>query len=143
MKNKNALITGSSAGIGYATALQLAHEGAEVIINGRTIERVEKAVAQIKCETGNENVRGIIADFSSAESVKYLIGELPQIDILINNIAIFEPKAFADITDEDWLRFYEIKSHLQEFMLPSNGGTFAWLITLNFPETYTYLVTLF
>lgn len=108
MKNKNALITGSSAGIGYATALQLAHEGAEVIINGRTIERVEKAVAQIKCETGNENVRGIIADFSSAESVKYLIGELPQIDILINNIAIFEPKAFADITDEDWLRFYEI-----------------------------------
>ena len=108
LKNKKALITGSSAGIGYATALQLAKEGAEVIINGRTTERVEKAVAQIKSETGNENVRGIVADFSSAESVKNLVSELPQVDILINNVAIFEPKAFADITDEDWLRFYEI-----------------------------------
>lgn len=108
LKNKKALITGSTAGIGYATALQLAKEGAEVFINGRTAERVDKAVEQIKAETGNSQVSGIIADFSSVESVKKLIIELPQVDILVNNVAIFEPKAFVDITDEDWLRFYEI-----------------------------------
>jgi len=108
LENKKALITGSTAGIGYATALQLAKEGAEVFINGRTAERVDKAVAQIKAETGNSRVSGIVADFSSAESIKKLIAELPEVDILINNVAIFEPKSFVDITDEDWLRFYEI-----------------------------------
>jgi NAD(P)-dependent dehydrogenase (short-subunit alcohol dehydrogenase family) len=108
LKNKKALITGSTAGIGYATALQLAKEGAEVIVNGRTTERVDKAVKQIKTESGNDKVSGISADFTNTESIKNLIKELPQVDILINNVAIFEPKAFADITDEDWLRFYEI-----------------------------------
>jgi NAD(P)-dependent dehydrogenase (short-subunit alcohol dehydrogenase family) len=108
LKNKKALVTGSTAGIGYAIALQLAKEGTEVIINGRTTERVEKAIAQIKNESGNDKVTGITADFASAESIKNLIRNLPQVDILINNVAIFEPKAFVDIPDEDWLRFYEI-----------------------------------
>jgi NAD(P)-dependent dehydrogenase (short-subunit alcohol dehydrogenase family) len=108
LKNKKALVTGSTAGIGYATALQLAKEGAAVIVNGRTAERVDKAIAQIKVETGNDQISGVTADFTSAESIKKLIGELPELDILINNVAIFEPKAFVDITDEDWLRFYEI-----------------------------------
>ena len=108
LKNKKALVTGSTAGIGYATALQLAKEGAQVIVNGRTAERVEKAVAEIKAETGNDQITGVIADFSNSESIKSLINEIPQLDILINNVAIFEPKAFADITDEDWMRFYEI-----------------------------------
>lgn len=108
LKNKKALITGSTAGIGYAIALQLAKEGAEVIINGRTAERVEKAVAQIKNESDSNKVSGIVADFASADSIKNLIREIPGVDILINNVAIFEPKAFADITDEDWFRFYEI-----------------------------------
>jgi len=108
LENKKALITGSTAGIGYATALQLAKEGAEVFINGRTNERVDKAVAEIKNKSGNDKVSGVVADFSNAESIKKLISDLPQVDILINNVAIFEPKAFADITDEDWLRFYEI-----------------------------------
>lgn len=108
LKNKKALVTGSTAGIGYATALQLAKEGAEVIVNGRTAERVDKAVAQIKAESANEQVRGIVADFTNAESIQNLIHSLPEVDILVNNVAIFEPKAFADITDEDWLRFYEV-----------------------------------
>jgi len=108
LNNKRALITGSTAGIGFAIALQLAREGAEVIINGRTIERVDKAIAQIKADSANHNVRGVVADFSNADSINNLIAELPQVDILINNVAIFEPKAFADITDEDWIRFYEI-----------------------------------
>lgn len=108
LNNKKALITGSTAGIGYAIALQLAKEGAEVVLNGRTQQRVDQAVAQIKADSGNDQISGIVADFSNAESIKNLIGELPEVDILINNVAIFEPKAFADITDEDWLRFYEI-----------------------------------
>jgi NAD(P)-dependent dehydrogenase (short-subunit alcohol dehydrogenase family) len=108
LKHKKALVTGSTAGIGYATALQLAKEGAEVFINGRTTERVDKAVTQIKNESGNDKVSGVVADFSSVKSINNLISVLPQVDILVNNVAIFEPKAFADITDEDWLRFYEI-----------------------------------
>ncbi|PJJ85039.1 SDR family NAD(P)-dependent oxidoreductase [Mucilaginibacter auburnensis] len=108
LKNKKALVTGSTAGIGYSIALQLAKEGAEVFVNGRTDQRVDKAVAQIKTESGNDKVSGVVADFTSQESINKLISELPQIDILVNNVAIFEPKAFADITDADWLRFYEI-----------------------------------
>lgn len=108
LKNKKALITGSTAGIGFAIALNLAKEGAEVIINGRTAERVETAVAKIKTESGNDKVRGVTADFTNAESIKNLVTQVPEVDILINNVAIFEPKAFADITDEDWLHFYEI-----------------------------------
>jgi NAD(P)-dependent dehydrogenase (short-subunit alcohol dehydrogenase family) len=108
LKNKKALVTGSTAGIGYATALQLAKEGAAVIINGRTTERVESAIARIKAESGNDNISGITADFARVESINDLIQKLPQVDILINNVAIFEPKLFAEITDEDWLRFYEV-----------------------------------
>jgi NAD(P)-dependent dehydrogenase (short-subunit alcohol dehydrogenase family) len=108
LENKKALVTGSTAGIGYAIALQLAKEGAEVIVNGRTAERVDKAVAQIKTESANDKVGGVVADFASVESINTLITQIPQVDILVNNVAIFEPKAFADITDEDWLRFYEI-----------------------------------
>jgi len=108
LENKKALVTGSTAGIGFAIALNLAKENAEVIINGRTAERVEAAVAKIKSESGNDKISGIVADFASTESIKNLIANLPEIDILINNVAIFEPKAFADITDEDWLQIYEI-----------------------------------
>lgn len=108
LKNKSALVSGSTAGIGYAIALQLAKEGARVIVNGRTAQRVEKAVEQIKSESGNEQVSGIVADFANVASINSLVAQLPEVDILVNNVAIFEPKAFSEITDEDWLRFYEI-----------------------------------
>jgi len=108
LKNKKAFISGSTAGIGFSIARRLAAEGATVIVNGRTIERVEKAIAEIKAETGNENVTGIPADFSDAASIAKLIDQLPEVDILINNVAIFEPKEFTKITDADWLRFFEV-----------------------------------
>jgi NAD(P)-dependent dehydrogenase (short-subunit alcohol dehydrogenase family) len=108
LNNKTALVSGSTAGIGYAIAKQLAAEGAKVFVNGRTAARVDAAVAQIKADTGNRNVNGLLADFSKPDEITALIKQLPDVDILINNVAIFEPKAFADITDEDWLRFYEL-----------------------------------
>lgn len=108
IKNKVALVSGSTAGIGYSIAKQLVLEGADVVINGRTQERVDAAIAQIKSETGLTNVRGIVADFSDKASINKLISELPEVDILVNNVGIFEPKEFRDIPDEDWMRFFEI-----------------------------------
>ena len=108
LTDKTALISGSTAGIGYAIAKQLASEGVRVYVNGRTEARVNEAVNQIRRETGNINVTGIVADFARPEEIDALIRHLPEIDILINNVAIFEPKNFEDIPDTDWTRFYEI-----------------------------------
>ena len=108
IKNKTALVTGSTLGIGYAIAEALANEGAEVIVNGRTTERVNNAVEKLKKETGNNRIKGIAADFADKTQVENLIAQLPKVDILINNVAVFEPKSFTAITDEDWLKFYEV-----------------------------------
>jgi len=108
LKNKTALVTGSTAGIGFAIAKSLAHEGAHVFVNGRTIERVENAVNKIKQQTDNENIKGLVADFSDKQQIDKLLTQLPEVDILVNNVAVFEPKAFADITDESWINFFEI-----------------------------------
>ena len=108
IKGKVALISGSTAGIGFATAERFLNEGATVIINGRTEGRVEEAVAQLKANTKNENVSGIAADFSKVEDINRLLKEVPEVDILVNNTGIFEPKAFIDIPDEDWFRFFEV-----------------------------------
>ena len=105
--DKTALITGSTAGIGYATALRLAQEGATVVVNGRSQERVDNAIATLKEQCPDASISGIAADLSSREGVYHLIQELPHVDILINNMGIFEPKTFDEILDEDWFRFFE------------------------------------
>lgn len=103
LKNKNALVTGSTKGIGYAIAQVLAQEGANVIVNGRSQESTEKAATEI-----GHGVRGIAADVSTAEGCDKLIAESGQIDILVNNAGIFEPKPFVETPDEDWERFYQV-----------------------------------
>lgn len=108
LKNKKALVTGSTAGIGYAIAKQLANENAEVYVNGRTKERVDQTVKKLKDETGNPNVFGLVADFSDVAQVDNLVKQLLEVDILVNNVGIFEPKAFSDIPDADWFKFFEV-----------------------------------
>ncbi|MEO6810644.1 MAG: SDR family oxidoreductase, partial [Isosphaeraceae bacterium] len=107
LQGKRALVTGSTAGIGFATAAGLYREGASVVVNGRTPQRVDEAVAKIK-GLGVGEVSGIAADLSSAEGVAELVRQLPEVDILVNNLGIFEPKPFEEIPDTDWLRFFEV-----------------------------------
>lgn len=107
LTGKTAFISGSTAGIGYAIASALAKEGAQVTINGRSQNSVDQAIAAIKTETGHE-VKGFAGDLSQAAVAASLFKAFPQMDILVNNLGIFEPKAFEDIPDEDWRRFFEV-----------------------------------
>jgi NAD(P)-dependent dehydrogenase (short-subunit alcohol dehydrogenase family) len=106
LTGKRALITGSTAGIGFATAEALAREGAQVIVNGRTQRRVDEALAKLRA-VSKVQVEGIAADVSGAEGCARVIAAYSEVDILVNNMGIFEPKPFAEISDEDWMRFFE------------------------------------
>jgi NAD(P)-dependent dehydrogenase (short-subunit alcohol dehydrogenase family) len=107
LKGKRALVTGSTAGIGFATARFLASEGAEVTINGRTAERVEAAVRTLEREVPGTVVSGVAADLGTAAGCAALTRGVSELDILVNNVGIFEPRPFEEIPDEDWLRFFE------------------------------------
>ena len=108
LKDKKALVTGSTAGIGYGIARQLLKEGAHVIINGRTQERIDSAISQLENTVPQCHVSGCVADFSDKEQVNQLITAHDSVDILINNVGIFSPKAFETITDEEWLHIFEV-----------------------------------
>jgi len=108
LSNKLALITGSTAGIGYAIATALAREGAEVIVNGRTQDAVDAAVTNLKSLTGCSKIYGFTGDMSLATTADAVVQQYPKVEILINNLGIFEPKPFEDIPDEDWLKFFNV-----------------------------------
>ncbi|HUF35175.1 MAG TPA: SDR family oxidoreductase [Gemmatimonadales bacterium] len=107
LRDRRALVTGSTAGIGFATARLLAAEGADVIINGRTAARVEAAMALIRSDFPGAQLSAAPADLGTAEGCAGLVERVPAVDILVNNVGIFEPMPFEDITDADWLRFFE------------------------------------
>jgi NAD(P)-dependent dehydrogenase (short-subunit alcohol dehydrogenase family) len=107
LKEKLALVTGSTAGIGLAIATNLAREGARVIVNGRTDAAVESVVAALKRETGGE-LLGFAGDVSKADVAEELTRRHPDIAILVNNLAIFEPKPFEEIPDSEWMRFFDV-----------------------------------
>src|SRR5271168_606362 len=108
LNGKRALISGSTAGIGFAIAEGLAAEGASVIINGRTQARVDTALGQLQKSGHGKLATGFAADLGTAEGARTALAKFPDVDILVNNLGIFEPKAFEDIPDEDWFRFFEV-----------------------------------
>ena len=108
LQGKRALVTGSTAGIGLAIARGLAREGAGVIINGRTAKRVDQSVAALNKSGGSGKVEGLAADLGTAGGTRTAIERFPEVDILVNNLGIFEAKPFEDIPDADWLRFFEV-----------------------------------
>jgi NAD(P)-dependent dehydrogenase (short-subunit alcohol dehydrogenase family) len=106
LSDKLALVSGSTAGIGYAIARVLAAEGAHVIVNGRSQEAVDKAIETLKKET-NGTLLGFAGDLSQASVAEDLANKQANVQILVNNLGIFEPKPFEEIPDEDWVRFFE------------------------------------
>ncbi|PWG61824.1 SDR family NAD(P)-dependent oxidoreductase [Sediminicurvatus halobius] len=108
LTNHTALVTGSTHGIGFATAVGLANAGAQVIINGRHTESVDAALERLSHQAPPENLWGVAADLSTAEGCAALTARVPSADILVNNVGIFGPKDFFDVTDEDWQHFFEL-----------------------------------
>ena len=122
LKGKIALVTGSTAGIGLAIATALAHEGARVIVNGRSRGSVDDVVASLRSLTGGY-LQGFAGDLSVASSAEELVREHPGVQILVNNLGIFEPRPFEEISDADWLRFFDVNVlsgvRLARLVLPS------------------------
>ena len=107
LSGKRTLVTGSTAGIGLATARALASEGAHVTVNGRSEGRVHTAVEELRRALPDATIDGVAADLSTATGCETVIAELPELDVLVNNLGIFESKRFDEISDADWIRFFE------------------------------------
>jgi NAD(P)-dependent dehydrogenase (short-subunit alcohol dehydrogenase family) len=147
LKGKTAIVTGGSAGIGLAIVQALTAEGVTVTVPGRSKEKLDKALAALS------NVRSIAADVATAEGAQALIQQVPDTDILINNLGIYEPKAFADITDADWLNIFEanvlsgvrLSRHYFPGMLKRNDGRIIFISSesgvMTPPEMIHYGVT--
>jgi NAD(P)-dependent dehydrogenase (short-subunit alcohol dehydrogenase family) len=153
LRGKKALVSGSTAGIGFAIAALLAQEGAAVVVNGRSQRRVEEAVRRIRGKQQDAQVTSVAADLGTKDGVDIVTRQVPAVDILVNNLGIFEPKPFPEITDEDWLRFFEVNvlsgMRLSRFYLPGmlqrNWGRVVFISSesgLNIPvEMIHYGVT--
>ncbi len=135
IKGKTAFISGSTAGIGFATARSLLQEGVKVIINGRSKEGVQTAMAKLQQEFEAAQVDGIAADLGKPEEVEKLFAELPAVDILINNVGIYTATSFFDMKDEDWYRQFDVNvmsavrlsRHYLPGMLERNGGRILFI----------------
>ncbi|MBV8885702.1 MAG: SDR family oxidoreductase [Chroococcidiopsidaceae cyanobacterium CP_BM_RX_35] len=151
--NKVALVSGSTAGIGLAITTTLAQEGATVIVNGRTLERVDAAIDQIKQTAPNAKLQGVTADLGTQAGANNLFQQVPELDILVNNLGIYGSKAFEDISDKEWMKFLEVNvisgvrlsRHYLPLMLKKNWGRIIFISSesaLNIPaEMIHYGVT--
>ncbi|MEG3990519.1 SDR family oxidoreductase [Microcoleus sp. S28C3] len=108
LSDKVALVSGSTAGIGLAIATTLAQEGATVIVNGRTQERVNEALDRLKQSVPNAKLQGIAADLGTQAGVELLFQQVPEVNILVNNLGIYGSQAFEDISDEEWMNILEV-----------------------------------
>jgi len=135
LKGKTVFISGSTAGIGLATAKSFLREGANVIINGRKQEGVDKVVSQLQHEFSASSVIGLSANFTKVKNVNTLLEKLPAIDILINNVGIYKIQDFFDTADEDWLQQFEVNvmsgvrlsRHCLPQMLEANWGRIIFI----------------
>jgi NAD(P)-dependent dehydrogenase (short-subunit alcohol dehydrogenase family) len=153
LSDKIALVSGSTAGIGLAIATTLAQEGATVVVNGRTSERVNAAVNKIKHIYPDAKLQAVTADLSTVAGAEVVFHEVPVVDILVNNLGIYEVKAFAGISDDDWMRILEINlmsgvrlsRHYLPLMLQQDWGRIIFISSesaLNIPaEMIHYGVT--
>ncbi len=107
LKERRALVSGSTAGIGHAIARELAREGAEVIINGRTQARVDRALASLRQAVPGAKLHGVAADLATATGASEVVSRFAEVDVLVNNLGIFEPRSFDQIADAEWLRMFE------------------------------------
>lgn len=135
LNNKKVLVSGSTAGIGFAVARGFAKEGATVYLNGRTKERVDLAVAQIVAEVPDAHVIGVTADLSSKQGFEELVKQVGELDILVNNIGIYGPVAFFESKDEDWKNIFDVNvlsgvrlvRHYMPGMLERNTGRIIFI----------------
>ncbi len=130
LANQKVLITGSTAGIGLASAIAFARESARVVVNGRSEERVRAAIDAVKKAVPGAEVQGAVADISSAAGIERITTAHPDLDVLVNNAGVFAPAAFEDIPDAEWMRFFEtnvmsgvrLARHYFPRMLQANYG---------------------
>lgn len=153
LSGKVALVSGSTGGIGLAIATTLAQEGATVIVNGRTQERVNQAIDQIKQNVSNPKLQGITADLGTQAGVESLLQQVPEVNILVNNLGIYSAKAFEEISDEAWMNILEVNvmsgirlsRHYLPLMLKQDWGRIIFISSesaLNIPaEMIHYGVT--
>jgi|SRR5215471_15604127 len=108
IENRRALITGSTAGIGFAIARGLAAEGVQVTLTGRTQAAIDAALGRLRAALPSARADGVAADCATVKGAEAVFGRVPEVDILVNNLGIYERKPFFDIPDDDWLRLFEV-----------------------------------
>jgi NAD(P)-dependent dehydrogenase (short-subunit alcohol dehydrogenase family) len=144
LKGKTALVSASSGGIGFAIAERLASEGAIVYINGRTAARVNEAIKTLLLKYPDAKLEPLAADIGTKQGADAAIRAVPKVDILVNNLGIYEPKPFGEITDEDWLHMFEVNvlsgirlsRHYLPTMIKQNWGRIVFISSesgLNIP----------
>jgi NAD(P)-dependent dehydrogenase (short-subunit alcohol dehydrogenase family) len=153
LDGKKTLVTGSTAGIGFAIARALAREGASVIVTGRTQQRVDDAIEGIRTEIRDAKIAGVAVDLAMPDGISKCIQAAPNVDVLVNNLGVYEPKSFEQITDDDWHTIIEVNfmsgvrlsRHYMSRMKAANWGRIIFISSesaINIPvEMIHYGVT--
>ncbi len=135
LTGKTAFVSGSTQGIGFAIAEALLVEGASVVVNGRDEGRLEGAVARLRAAVPGAAVSGVAADVADPEQVRLLLDSVGEVDILVNNVGLFEVAPFEQVSDDDWQRYFDVNvmsgvrlsRHLLPRMLAQGWGRIIFI----------------